>query len=159
MLAPNVVGAMSKLGMMPSPRQTEVIVRARKRLVTQGLLKYVDDHLQLTQKGISTLAAYNVYTYQHRVPRRWDKKWRMLIFDIPERKRGLRHKVRTILRTTGFVCIQQSVWLYPYDCEEFAALMKTHLSINKEILYVIVDSLENDLPYRKHFSLPSASIH
>ncbi len=57
--------------------------------------------------------------------KRKDKKWIMAIFDIPERKRGLRDLLREYLHLLGYQMLQQSVWICPYDVlketEEFLA--------------------------------------
>ena len=77
----------------------------------------------------------------------------MLIFDIPEKKRHLRYKVRSTLSAVGFTRLQDSVWIYPYDCEDFVTLLKADFRIGKDLLYMIVDSLENDTWLRKKFNL------
>ncbi|MBU0619346.1 CRISPR-associated endonuclease Cas2 [Patescibacteria group bacterium] len=45
----------------------------------------------------------------------WDGFWRLLIFDIPERKRHLRDQVRAKLNELGFAMIQRSVYISPHD--------------------------------------------
>ncbi len=95
-----------------------------------------------------------VYDLAAQRPKRWDGKWRVLIFDIPERKKTLRDKMRLTLSSVGFVRLQQSVWLYPYDCEDLIVLLKTDFKIGRDLLYLIVDALEYDIPFRKHFNLP-----
>ncbi len=85
--------------------------------------------------------------------RRWDKRYRMVIFDIPERRRNVRERLRRLMQGCGFLCIQKSVWLSPYDCEELIALVKAELRIGKDVLYVIVDSIENDAWIKRHFNL------
>lgn len=42
---------------------------------------------------------------------KWDGKWRMVIFDIPEDKRGIRDLFRRRLKSWGFQNWQQSVWI------------------------------------------------
>jgi hypothetical protein len=54
----------------------------------------------------------------------------------------------------GFVRMQDSVWLYPYDCEDLIVLLKADFKIGKDVLYMIVDSIEADTTWRKHFKLP-----
>jgi len=85
--------------------------------------------------------------------RRWDGRWRVLIFDIPEERKLLREKVRHTLVSIGFERLQDSVWIYPYDCEDLIALIKVDFQIGREVLYLIVDSLENDGHLRKLFGL------
>lgn len=152
-ITPNVLGAMSKLGFIPNKRQSESINRSRNRLIKQGLLKYKDGYVQITQKGERELRLMEAKMYAIKKPHRWDGKWRMLIFDIPEKRQRIRARVREILSLIGFVRLQHSVWIYPYDCEDTVTLLKTDLMIGKEMLYLIVDSIENDKTYRKHFGL------
>ncbi len=153
-VAPNVLGAMGKLGLVPARRQKEFIQASRARLVKQGLLVYENGFLRLTQKGEKVLRKLEASDYKIEKPKRWDKKWRVLIFDIPERKRGLRDKVRKTLRLIGFVQLQHSVWLYPYDCEDLIVFLKADFKIGKDVLYMVVDALENDVAHRRHFGLP-----
>src|SRR3989344_2995284 len=153
-VAPNVLGAMAKIGILPHGRQKESIHRARERLIRQGLLVYQNGLLHLTSKGEAVLRRMEMYDFAINKPNSWDKKWRVLIFDIPEQKKVLRNKIRLTLSTIGFVRLQQSVWLYPYDCEDFIVLLKTEFHIGKDLLYLIVDTLEYDAPFRKQFNLP-----
>lgn len=47
--------------------------------------------------------------------RRWDRLWRLVIFDISEQSRPLRDKIRRKLKILGFGMLQESVWITPYD--------------------------------------------
>ncbi|OGG49465.1 hypothetical protein A2763_04035 [Candidatus Kaiserbacteria bacterium RIFCSPHIGHO2_01_FULL_54_36] len=153
LVAPNVVGAMTKLGMLPSPRQNDVVNRSSRRLVKSGLMEWKDSKLRLTAKGERTLRALALREFSSTKPIRWDKKWRVLIFDIPERRKGLRLKLRSTLRTIGFIRLQDSVWVYPYDCEDLIALLKADFHIGDDVLYMIVDSIERDTELRRHFEV------
>jgi phenylacetic acid degradation operon negative regulatory protein len=46
---------------------------------------------------------------------RWDKKWRLIIYDIPEKNRILRIHLMRRLRSLGFGKLQKSSWVSPYD--------------------------------------------
>ena len=85
--------------------------------------------------------------------KRWDKQWRVIIFDIPERRRGTRDRLRLVMKEAGFYRLQDSVWLYPYDCEDFISLLKADLKIGSSVLYMVVDQIENDSKLKQHFSL------
>ena len=154
-VAPNVVGAMVKLGLMRSPRQRDVIERSCVRLARSGLLKRNEAGLlRLTPKGVTALHLLEARQSALRKPR-WDHKWRVLIFDIPEHRKGLRDKVRRMLQAIGFVLLQESVWAYPYDCEDLITLLKADLRIGKDMLYMIVDSIEGDWSLKRQFALPA----
>src|SRR3989338_11457828 len=89
-LAPNVLGALSKLGVVPHKRQKETVVNTKTRLVRQGLLTREDGLLRLTPKGERGLRRLELKDYALQKPKRWDGKWRGLIFDIPERRKKSR---------------------------------------------------------------------
>lgn len=156
-LAPNVLGAMAKLGMIPSSRQGDVVKRSSARLVRMGLLAWSDGRLRLTKKGEQVLRMLELKHYKVARPRRWDHKWRVLVFDIPERRKHIRERVREALSRIGFVRLQDSVWIYPYDCEDFITLLKADFHIGDDMRYIIADSIERDAVLRRNFKLSSAA--
>ncbi len=152
-VAPNVIGAMDKLGLIPNKRQGEFIAASRRRLIKRGLLVYQGGLLRLSPAGQRALRRMQLEDYGTRKPKRWDRKWRVLIFDVPERRRGLRETVRRTLASIGFERLQDSVWVYPYDCEDLITLLKADFHVGKDLLYLIVDSIENDRHLRQQFGL------
>lgn len=153
MVAPNVLGAMGKLGLLPGSRQKEIINRARDRLIRQGLLARDGFKLRLTPKGEAALRIVKSRALASLPLKRWDGRWRVLIFDIPEYRKGLRDKVRLTLRGIGFVRLQDSVWAYPHDCEDLMALLKADFKVGKDMLYMVVEELEGDGCLKKHFRI------
>ncbi len=152
-VAPNAVVAMSKLGLLPGKRQRETIETARKRLVRQGLLAYENGFVRLTKKGEEHLRLLELKEYKIKKPKRWDHKWHVLIFDIPERRKRTRELIRLTLQKVGFVHLQDSVWVYPYECEELVALIKADLKIGRAVVYMVVEKIEEDAYLRQHFEL------
>lgn len=137
------------------PRQR--IREAAHRLHKKGLVTFVHKDgrvfLRITEKGRTRFQSLLIQGPLPR-PLRWDRKWRLVIFDIPEKKHVLRARARSIVSGFGFIRLQDSVWAYPYDCEEAIALLKAELHIGKDLLYIIADAIEYDLPLRKEFNLP-----
>lgn len=88
-------------------------------------------------------------------PRKWDKRWRIVIFDIPEDRRKARDLLRDRLIAIGFVRLQASVWVYPHDCEDVITLLKTSFVIGREVLYIVADHVERDSELRARFGLPA----
>ena len=86
-------------------------------------------------------------------PRRWDKRWRVIIFDIPEYRRVTRDALRKMMQSFGFYRLQDSVWVYPYDCEDVVALAKAELKIGASVLYMVVEKIENDQRLKEEFLL------
>jgi DNA-binding transcriptional regulator PaaX len=126
---------------------------ALRRMADKGFVKIDDGEVHLTQKGERYLDMYMGDMGEHTHKKKWDKKWRMVIFDIPERRRTLRMHLRAALMRIGFRRLQQSVWVYPYDREEIITLLKTEYHLGKEVLYVIADKIERDSELRRIFNI------
>jgi len=154
-VAPNAIQALGMVGGIgKKKRQREIITNSRKRLVVQGLLEYTTEgFLKLTPKGEAKLRQLELHEYKIKKPKRWDKKWRLLIFDIREERKILREKIRRTLIAIGFIRLQDSVWVYPHDCEDLITLLKADFKIGKDVLYIIADSIENDSSLKKQFNL------
>ncbi len=153
LVAPNVLGAMVKLGLVPKFREEEYIRAAQRRMMKAGLIRSEGGFLRVTTRGQARLATLSLSLARPQRLKRWDGKWRVLIFDIPERRRGVREAIRNQLHSAGFIRVQDSVWLYPYPCEEYVALLKANVKVGKDMLYLIVDSMEKDMQFRKEFGL------
>ena len=85
--------------------------------------------------------------------RRWNGRWAVVIFDIPERRRRTGDRLRIMMQETSFVRLQDGVWVFPYDCEDFISLVKAELKIGAAVLYMVVEHIENDKHLRSHFGL------
>lgn len=132
------------------------IQQAMGRLRDRGLLEIAKGKKPiLTKKGLTHAArlhAAEVVTIKK--PKKWDGRWRIVIFDIWERRREVRDKLRRALAKSGFLRVQDSVWIYPYGCEEFIGFLRTDLKLGPGVLYIIAEGIEKDERFRKYFSLP-----
>jgi DNA-binding transcriptional regulator PaaX len=131
---------------------------AAGRLAQQGYVRFVErkgmKYVEITERGKQALSfETQKISLMKRTKKRWDGCWRMVIFDIPERKRNIRVQLRMTMQGLGFLRLQDSVWIFPYDCEEVITLLKAELQIGKDVLYVIAEQIENDKPIKKHFNL------
>ena len=153
LVAPNVIGAMVKMGIISTRRDAELVKRTVDRLYDKGYLKHTGGKLALTPEGSVQLHKLDRKFRTWLPPKRWDKRWRVLVFDIPEAKKSLRDRIRRTLESIGFQQLQRSVWVYPYDCEDLMALLKADLKIGAAVLYMVVEHIENDKHLLEHFAL------
>ncbi len=80
-------------------------IRAKNLENKEGML--------LTKEGIGkALRAGFVLDAKNK---RKDGKWTMVIFDVPEKYKKSRDRLRSILQSLGFELFQKSVWVTPYD--------------------------------------------
>ena len=125
-----------------------------KKLISQKML--IEDSrgfLKLSETGEKYLIEIGDRDNVILKPKRWDGKYRVIIFDIPEEKKKIRNVIRRQLMTWGFLRLQNSVWVHPYECQNIVTLLKTKFYVGGEVLYLTVDSIENDAWIRNQFSL------
>lgn len=133
------------------------INNAVNRLRERGLVAFEKndrgEFLRLTALGEKYIDLLDQHDFKFKKPKKWDGKWRIITFDIKEKRKTLRNKVRLTLGRIGFVRLQNSVWVYPYDCEDLMTLLKADFKIGKDMLYVIADKIEHDASIRNFFGV------
>ena len=82
---------------------------------------------------------------------KWDGKWRLFIFDIPEKFRDERDYLREKLKTLGLYNIQRSVFVYPYDCRRELAFIANYYKIEEYTTYAEADYIDIDKELKRYF--------
>ncbi len=137
------------------PRK-QTIQRSVESLVQAGLVEKIIRNdgvvtLRLTKKG-KWEALLHSRSFDTR-KEKWDALWRVVIFDVPQSKNKMRHELRRAMKLYGFKMLQQSVWVYPYACDDFVEILKNHLGVSNDVLYMKVAFIENDKHLCKEFKL------
>jgi CRISPR-associated endonuclease Cas2 len=163
LIAPNVLSVIKKME-VNSKRKKNLkysINASFTRLREKGLVEIIEVNgkkvAKITPKGESKLNFLEKHNFKLKIPKKWDGRWRVVIFDIKESRSKIRFLLRKTLSQIGFVRLQNSVWIYPYDCEDLISLLKADFKMGKDILYMIVEKLENDWHLRKTFNLPNSN--
>ncbi len=107
----------------------------------------------LTPKGKKEIEKYLLNDLQIKKPKRWDKKWRIVSFDVKNTRTPLRNLLRHHLKRLGFVQYQKSIWIHPYECEELIIMLKSYFKFGKEVMYIVAEHLENDMDLKRGFNL------
>ncbi len=155
LVAPNALQVLEQLGWVKTKRSAkDTISKSIERLLLAKLIgKNAKGFVNLTTKGQKRLSEIERADFHLPRPARWDGKWRLVSFDIKEKRKQVRALLRATLASVGFVHLHHSVWVYPHDCEDFLSLLKTDYHIGVEILYIIAEYIENDRWLRKHFHI------
>ena len=108
-----------------------------------------DDHdikIFITEKGKTWMKKYKIANLEITKPKKWDGKFRIIAFDIPNIQRIKRNAFRAKLKELGFYSTQKSVWLHPYDCqEEIKILMNFFGLTNKQIQIFVAEKIYDDI--------------
>lgn len=122
------------------PLKKSSLSLALKRLREDGFVELTSDKelaIRLTDKGRSKA----LWTKMRLEDEKWDGKWRMVIWDIPEKRRKTRDLLRHQLKQLGFEKIQNSVWASKKNC---TLLLKEYIkSVGIEDWVKVVESDSN----------------
>ena len=128
--------------------------RSLRHLKQRGLVKIISKKdqrfIKLTASG--QLEALLVMA-KVPVKEKWDGKWRLLIFDIPEASRSKRKLFRSLLKANGFYRLQASVYISPYSLNRQAINYLQQCKLMEYIRILRIEELDNDVEIKKYFNL------
>jgi phenylacetic acid degradation operon negative regulatory protein len=107
----------------------------------------------LTKLGRQHAVRYNPDLISIKIPSRWDRKWRIVIFDIPEKKKQARETFRRELRKLGFSELQKSTWILPYECTDAINFLVELFEIRNCVRLLKVVHISHDADLRLRFGL------
>jgi len=155
-LAPNAVQVLGVIG-QKNKRRIRIFENSLSRLLDKKLVTMETTtkgkFIRLTDKGKFELQKLTNGKWKEKRKGFWDGKWRIIIFDIPETRRLDRVKLWRLLKRLGFFRLQDSVWVYPDDCEDLIRMIKAEMKIGLAITYIIADSIEGDKRVAEFFGV------
>lgn len=129
------------------------IQRGIYNLRHRGIIKINQKGYRLTDNGQHWLEG-NKYKYFRSVHKTWDKKWRLILFDIPALMNRQRHTFRNRLKNIGAYMLQKSVFVFPYPCEEEIGYWCRYLKLGDYVEVIITEHLgSKELYIKKHFNI------
>lgn len=128
-----------------------------KRLQKQKLVEIVEKDgqtvVQITAEGRMHALQYKLDDIFIEKPKKWDKKWRVVIFDIPEKYKRIRDIFRRKLKGMGFYLLQESVWVYPFPCFDQVEFLRQIYHVDVSVRYIIAEKIEDENDLIRHFGL------
>lgn len=128
--------------------------RLRKNGCLELNLKNHQLYISLTEKGKKMAGRFQINFLKIKKPLKWDAKWRLVIFDIPNFHGIKRSVFRGKLKELGFYQLQKSVWVHPYNCRDEINLLREFFGLSrKEIRLIIANDIEDSASIKKAFQL------
>jgi len=109
--------------------------------------------LILNKEGKQKALKFNIDKMGIKKPTKWDKKWRIVMFDIPEKLKRLRDSLRFHFREIGLIELQKSVLVFPYPCDNEIEFILELYNARRYVRFVLADKIDNELHLMKKFNL------
>ena len=152
MVAPGLAKAIPFLKKIDITRINQELKRLQKRGLVE-IIKHKNgvQTVKLTKEGKKKLVRYRIDLLEIEKPRKWDGKWRVIIFDIPVKKNSSRELLRYKMKHLGFYKLQASVFVHPYPCYEIVTYLRDYFGVAAEVEYLEVNKLESQNKLLSHF--------
>lgn len=129
-----------------------------RRFYQSRLVSYKEEkdgtiNVILTGKGRKKALRYKLEELKIKIPFKWDKKWRLVIFDIPEKYRKGRDALRSELKKLGMEELQKSVFVHPYECEDEINFVVEVFNIRSYVRYITAAKITNEEELKLKFEL------
>ena len=85
--------------------------------------------------------------------KQWDKKWRFVMFDIPNHIKHVRDAFAGSLKRLGFIHYQKSVFICPHPCEEQLEIIAEYYGIAEYVEILTAERITREKLFRKSFGL------
>jgi DNA-binding transcriptional regulator PaaX len=124
-----------------------------EKLSHNKIIYLFGERIELTKKGQDLLRKIQIEDIKIKPPARWNNVWHLVCYDIPEEKKKERDYFRKTISELGFEVIQDSLWVYPYNCKEEIAVISQNLGISPHVAYLNTDYLPQQNKLIKLFNL------
>lgn len=111
------------------------LAKALKRLREGGLIELISDTelaFRLTDRGKDRVLWEGIKNAN----KKWDGKWRIVVWDIPEKRRQARDLLRFKLKQLGFIQWQKSMWATKIDCTKALRVFIRQVGIEDWVIVI-----------------------
>lgn len=100
-------------------------------------------YVLLTDRGRLQLDEDTIGEMTVAKPYRWDHKWRIVMFDFPQKHERARKAFRLKLQDLGFKLYQRSVFIYPYECHEEIHSIAQWYGVDSHVRYIVATEIHD----------------
>ena len=122
-----------------------------KRGYIARYLKEKQNNIVLTDHGKDKVIKYMIADFKIFIPEKWDKKWRIVVFDIPNEKKTARDILASKLKKLGFIRLQKSIFVFPYDCQKEIDYLREVYEIKPFVQYIVAESIDTEVVLMDYF--------
>lgn len=136
----------------------QALYHAIRRLYESKLVDYREQsdgsiEIVLNHEGRRAAFRYQLDAMRIPKPERWDGKWRIILFDIPEKQKRLRDTLRMRLKQLGLIELQKSVFVHPFECRGEIDFLIEFYQARRYVRFVEATHVDTELHLKHKFSL------
>ena len=122
----------------------------RKRMIRK-FIQGKKEYIELTKKGKKDAKIIIAKNFKIIKPKKWDGKWRIVIFDIADKNKIARDILRGMLKRMNFYMLQESVFIHPFDSYNEVKYIVNLYKLGGSVRYLISEIIEGEKDLINHF--------
>ena len=131
--------------------------RIFEKMKKQRLIKIIETNegtkIILKKDGVKKIIINNIDEPKIQLQKEWDKIWRVVIFDIPEKFKRERDNFVKKIKELNFYPLQKSVFVFPYPTNDLIDFLSEIYQISPYIRIIETSKIEGDDEIFNHFGL------
>lgn len=152
-MAPNMMGVIGRAMNRSNFFRKEEFKKSVYYLKRRKCVSIQDGMLHITQKGVGLALKDAFDDLVIRPSEKWDGKWRIVIFDVPEKFKVARTALSQKLKLLGCYQLQKSVFVSPYPCNDEVVFVANVFNVLPFIKIIEATSIAPDREVRSHFDI------
>lgn len=131
--------------------------RTLQRLEEQKLVEYGEENgmqvIKITNQGRQRVIRMALDDLEIKKPKVWDRRWRLVSFDLPEKMANTRKVLVKYLSAWKFYPLHKSVYLHAYPCLKEVGFLREYLGVGEYVRTFTIIVIENDRQFRSFFGV------
>lgn len=84
---------------------------------------------------------------------RWDGRWYLITFDLPEARKSVRNQIILTLKRNGCINYTKGIWILPYNPAKLVDGLRVQFNLKAEIRLIVASHIDQEKTLLKHFKL------
>ncbi len=111
-------------------------------------------HIRLTAEGRKEAAKYRNNDLKINCSKQWDRKWRIIIFNLSQKEKSKKQAFLRKIKELGFHDLQKNVWIMPFACGKEIKVLREFFNLDvKDLRIIETKDLEEDKILKNIFKL------
>jgi DNA-binding transcriptional regulator PaaX len=129
----------AKINQADFPRVSKELRRQQLAEISGSGNKF---NVSLTPAGMLRLQQITIDQLQINDQKKWDKRWRVVTFDVPVQFSKQRAAFVQRLQNLGLVMIQKSIWVHPMPCFDQIEQLASHYNVLRYCVMIEVTKFD-----------------
>ena len=124
----------------------------RKKLISAREVDGAEEFV-ITKAGKRHILKYRFDDMRLSRSKKWDGRWHVVMFDIPERHGRARRALLYKIKEMGALPLQKSVFIYPFPWQDEIDFVTEFLQVSPFVRYLEASSIEGEKELKHRFHL------